>query len=46
MEVLDLQNKTVCYKIIDNIMFKADDETGITFTPIFKITSAGILLRS
>ena len=43
MEVLDLQNKTVCYKIIDNIMFKADGETGITFTFIFKITPAGII---
>ena len=45
-EVVDLQNKTVRYKIIDNIMFKVDGETGITFTPIFKITPAGILLRS
>ena len=50
MEVLDLQNKTVCYKIIDNIMFRADGETGITFTPIFKLTlfycEVEILLRS
>ena len=43
MEVLNLQNKTVCYKIIDKIMFKADGETGITFV---KITPAEILLRS
>ena len=46
MDILDLQNKTVYYKIIDNIMFKVDGETGITFTSIFKITPAGILLRS